>query len=235
MSTVTAIPAAETAYDHLAAETYDVRRFATPGGRALHDAEWARLREALADLPPGSRVLEVGCGTGRLMVEALRAGHRVDGADASPDMLALCRARLAESWPEATLTLAEAARLPAPDAAYDLVYAIRLLNQTGSPEYALRVVDEMLRVARPGGRVLVEVLSADRPALPGRGGVRLRAADVAARARNARVVWVRGAFFLGMTVYRSLPARLRRVDERLAALAPRQCSRCYVLLEKVTP
>ena len=39
--------------------------------------------------------LDVGCGTGRLILDYLAAGLDVDGVDNSPDMLALCRAKAA--------------------------------------------------------------------------------------------------------------------------------------------
>jgi SAM-dependent methyltransferase len=39
-------------------------------------------------------VLELACGTGRLMIPLIRAGHEVDGVDISPDMLKICREKL---------------------------------------------------------------------------------------------------------------------------------------------
>lgn len=41
-----------------------------------------------AQLHPGSRILELGCGAGRLTHELVRRGHRVTAVDNSPDMLA---------------------------------------------------------------------------------------------------------------------------------------------------
>jgi SAM-dependent methyltransferase len=41
----------------------------------------------------GDPALDVGCGTGRLLIPFLRAGLDVDGCDISPDMLALCAQR----------------------------------------------------------------------------------------------------------------------------------------------
>ena len=43
----------------------------------------------------GQPALDVGCGTGRLLLPALQAGFDVDGCDISPDMLALCASRAA--------------------------------------------------------------------------------------------------------------------------------------------
>lgn len=44
-----------------------------------------------AQLPAGSRILELGCGAGRLTHELVRRGHRVTAVDNSPDMLAHVR------------------------------------------------------------------------------------------------------------------------------------------------
>ena len=47
----------------------------------------------------GEPALDVGCGTGRLLLDYLVAGIDVDGVDNSPEMLAICRARLGNSAP----------------------------------------------------------------------------------------------------------------------------------------
>src|SRR5207302_10604119 len=83
----------------------------TPGALVRADQPWgdaalARLYDAFpfeADLPlylelaaaEGGRVLELACGTGRVLVPLAEAGNRVVGLDASPHMLALAREKLA--------------------------------------------------------------------------------------------------------------------------------------------
>jgi SAM-dependent methyltransferase len=221
--------AADTAYMGETASAYDAQRFVSRAGLRVHRAERQMMLDALRQVPNGSAVLEVGCGTGRLLVEAAEAGATVTGADASPEMLAQAQARL----PDARFELAPAHALPFEDAAFDLTYSIRLLNQTESPAYALTVVDEMVRVTRPGGFVLVEFVSAGRPIKPGR-DVRLSPDQVIARgtAAGCGLVWVRGAFLSGMTVFGRLPGALRRLDATLGHMLPALCSRCYVLLRK---
>ena len=69
----------------------------------LHDAFWAAegepaelaLIEAVLRDHPGT-ALEVGCGSGRLLLPLLQKGHPVEGLELSPDMLALCRAAAAD-------------------------------------------------------------------------------------------------------------------------------------------
>jgi SAM-dependent methyltransferase len=73
-------------YEGLFAEFYD----------ALHpDAHEAPRYLALAREAPG-RVLDLGCGTGRLLLPLAREGIEITGVDAAPDMLRRCRQKLAE-------------------------------------------------------------------------------------------------------------------------------------------
>lgn len=55
----------------------------------------------------GTPALELACGTGRPLLDLLAQGYAVEGLDASPDMLAVCRARAAERGLEPTLHLGE--------------------------------------------------------------------------------------------------------------------------------
>ena len=91
------------------------RRFRLPGGHLHQDYEYHGLMAATWDLfrgdtsdwadrfffrelirRSGQPALDVGCGTGRLLLDYLASGLDVDGVDISPDMLALCRQRAAE-------------------------------------------------------------------------------------------------------------------------------------------
>ena len=63
-----------------------------------------------AGVESGGPVLEIGCGTGRVLIPTARAGLEITGIDGSPAMLATCRRRLAEESPEvqSRVTLLEA-------------------------------------------------------------------------------------------------------------------------------
>ncbi len=104
-------------------------------------------------LPPreGMNVLDVGCGTGIQLVAYQQAGCQVSGIDTSPAMLSVARRRLSE---QAHLQLGDAARMPYPDGAFDLVLAATVLHEMG-PEVRGTVLDEMKRVLRPDGRMLL--------------------------------------------------------------------------------
>ena len=98
---------------------------------------------------PGSRVLEVGSGLGILAAEVAVAAAGVDVIG-----IELSAAQIAASSPAPRVTFmqGDAHSLRFPDASFDLVYARYLLEHVSDPE---RVLHQMRRVVRPGGRVAV--------------------------------------------------------------------------------
>jgi len=100
------------------------------------------------------RVLDVATGTGRLPAALLSEGDfsgRVVGVDRSRGMLAEARRKLGRWGGAGGLALADAERLPFPDAAFDAVTCLEALEFMAHPRAALC---ELVRVLRPGGVVL---------------------------------------------------------------------------------
>lgn len=127
-------------------ERYFVPTIAAPVSRDL-------LREA--SLKPGERVLDVACGTGvvaRLAAERVGAEGSVVGTDVAPDMLDVARATPGPSGAEIEWRQADAASLPLPDGAFDVVLCQMGLPFFGDKQAALQ---EMWRVLAPGGRVVL--------------------------------------------------------------------------------
>jgi len=142
----------ETTYSAEVAAGYDAW-FDTPVGGRADLLEWDLIRR-LAKPRPGERALDVGCGTGQFSLRLAEMGLRVDALDASPDMLAVARAKSdAVAWREGS---AEA--LPYDDGAFDLVLSVTAIEFMADQDRALR---EMLRVVRPGGRLVIATLNAD--------------------------------------------------------------------------
>lgn len=116
------------------------------------DLGWRRRTVAGLGLPPGSLVLDVACGTGDFCRELQAAGHRAAGFDLSAGMLAAART-------SAPLVLADALALPVRSGSADGATCGFALRNVASLE---RLLAELARVVRPGGRIgLLEVAQPD--------------------------------------------------------------------------
>ncbi|MBX6341621.1 MAG: class I SAM-dependent methyltransferase [Thermomicrobiaceae bacterium] len=113
--------------------------------------EWDRWRRLAASLvPPGGRVLDLGCGTGALLAALAARGGAVVGLDRSPAMLDAARRRVGTA-PGAALVLADARRLPFRGGTFTAVVS------TFPAEFILdaATLDEVARCLRPEGRFVV--------------------------------------------------------------------------------
>jgi len=128
---------------------------------AAYDAFMGRLsrpvaREFIAwlDVTPGSRWLDVGCGTGALSQTVLDTAspEEVCGVDLSTSFVEYARENV--GGPRARFEVADAQSLPFPDTSFGAVVSGLVLNFIPQPEKA---VAEMARVAKPGGTVAVYV------------------------------------------------------------------------------
>ena len=100
------------------------------------------------------RILDIGCGTGKFAVRALErfADAQVWGMDLSGGMLSQCQARCDASDGRLHLVQGDSERLPFQDNAFD---AITCTHSFHHYPHQQKVVGEMHRVLRPGGRLLI--------------------------------------------------------------------------------
>ncbi|TWT59203.1 class I SAM-dependent methyltransferase [Allorhodopirellula solitaria] len=104
------------------------------------------------DIPQGTQVLEVGVGTG-MSLEAYPLHANVLGVDLSESMLAEAEALIAkEKWDHIQVRPMNAEKLEFDDASFDLVTSFHTISVVSQPEKMMR---EMVRVCKPGGRILV--------------------------------------------------------------------------------
>ncbi len=101
----------------------------------------------------GARVLDVGCGVGRLLLRLQGRGCRVFGIDILRRDLLSARHHLAAD-PVASLLLGDGGRIPFADAWFDFVTCTETLEHAADSRLMLR---ELTRVLRPGGRLVVSV------------------------------------------------------------------------------
>ncbi|MGH2605578.1 MAG: class I SAM-dependent methyltransferase [Anaerolineales bacterium] len=114
-----------------------------------------------ADIHPGHRVLEIGCGTGNLatLLKRTHPGAEVVGLD--PDPKALDRARRKAEGKAASVEfdLGFSEELPYPDASFDRVLSALMFHHLEPPVKKLALL-EMRRVLRPGGSIHMVDLAA---------------------------------------------------------------------------
>ncbi|UCD51489.1 MAG: class I SAM-dependent methyltransferase [Phycisphaerales bacterium] len=226
-----------TAYRGRVARDYDEARFETPQGRLFSELELQQLNHAARRLERGARVLEVGCGTARFSASLARQGFDVVATDPSADMIEVAAGKCA-----GTETLRfermEGGDLSFPNEAFDFVFAIRVTNQTESEEYALRMIREMIRVAKRGALILVEFVNRQRPLGKRARSVRLSFGQIGRVVQDSdcSVVSRHGVLVFSQSVLDRVPDVLVPWWGRVERLAARGfwpwASRGYVLLRK---
>jgi ubiquinone/menaquinone biosynthesis C-methylase UbiE len=123
---------------HAAADTYDA--FTPAANDRLIDAF-----VALSGLPPASRVVDLGCGSGVFTRVLQRRGYRCCGADLSPKLIEAARAK----FRDVEFVEGDAEQLPFADASFDGVLLSGLVHHLPDP---FRCAAEVFRILRPGGR-----------------------------------------------------------------------------------
>jgi ubiquinone/menaquinone biosynthesis C-methylase UbiE len=142
----------------------DVDQQDNPGGAVQHldyitgmESVKAYKREtyALLDIQPESIVLDAGCGTGDdvlAMAQLLQGSGRIVGLDSSATMLEAARARAALTDLPVEFQLGDVYALVCADGVFDGCRADRLFHHLSEPDRAL---DELIRVTKPGGRIVL--------------------------------------------------------------------------------
>lgn len=153
------------------ARAYDLgTRFMFLGrGRAFR----GRLLD-LALVKEGEGFLDIGCGPGRLVVEACRRVGSLGGAygvDLSPQMIMLARRKATRECPAADFRQASAQHLPFDNGFFDAVVCSFVMHHLPDDSERRIAVGEMHRVLRKGGRLVLVDFAKPRSSGPAARGI----------------------------------------------------------------
>ena len=135
--------------------TWEAGDYATLSERI---AEVGQLVADRASIEQGVSVLDVACGAGNAAIPAARAGARVTGLDLVPKLLEQGRAKAERERLEIEWVEGDAEALPFEDASFDRVFST--FGHMFAPRHR-QVADEMIRVCRRGGAIVIATWTAD--------------------------------------------------------------------------
>lgn len=121
----------------------------------------AELRPAeitlLKNLPKGSSILDVGCGSGRFSINATKMGYKVLGIDITPDAIEVCKARAAdEKLNDVQFKLMDITEKSTTQK-FDYVFCPRfVINAIATDERRRSAVRNMYASLEPGGSIFIE-------------------------------------------------------------------------------
>jgi len=125
----------------------------TPSEQRYKTYPWLKTA-AEFDKHAGEHILEIGCGAGADLEQFVLGGAIASAVDVTPAHVQMARDRLRG---RAEIVQSDATALPFPNETFDYVYSHGVLHHIEQPR---RVVEEIFRVLRPGGRFNVMVYAA---------------------------------------------------------------------------
>ncbi len=142
-------------FDSIAGD-YD-KWYADKLGRFVDETE-TRLALGLFLPKKHQRVLDVGCGTGNFSLKLARLGCKVTGIDLSKEMLARAKEKAGKEASEIDFRRMDVYDLQFPDNHFDGVFSMAAFEFVKEPQ---RAYNEMLRVLKPGGSMLIGTINLD--------------------------------------------------------------------------
>lgn len=155
-------PSSTTDHNQLIQQEFTKQATAYASNPTIIDSDWALRLVQAAQPAPESRVLEVATGPGYVALAFATVTREVVGVDLTEAPLAIARQNQAErGLSNVSFKSADAKQLPFEDASFDLAVCRLALHHFDLPA---QVFAEMVRVCRPGGKVVVEdMIASEQP------------------------------------------------------------------------
>jgi ubiquinone/menaquinone biosynthesis C-methylase UbiE len=146
------------AYKGMGMEGRVAKWYAVNTGKSLEEFK-ALARRVAAELPAGSRVLEVAPGPGYFAIELAKLGpYRVEGLDISKTFVGIATRNAKEAGVDVAFRQGDAAHLPYDSESFDFVLCRAAFKNFAEP---VRALQEMHRALKPGGKGLLIDLCKD--------------------------------------------------------------------------
>jgi ubiquinone/menaquinone biosynthesis C-methylase UbiE len=182
------VTAAVVGRDRWHAAQANIRRYSMPGARSydlvarlLFRSRYEAIAEAIAvGVPAGSRLLDVGCGPGEVLVRLATLAPGIDATGLDVDAAMIDRARRkADHAGRARgagprFVVADVAAMPFPDASFDVVVSSYAVHHWPDRHAGLA---EVMRVLKPGGRAIVWDVAPPHPTAGGAGSAQVHGHD----------------------------------------------------------
>ena len=114
---------------------------------------WRAVRDFIEVIPPGSTVLEAGCGNGKNLEYMNEKDLITMGVDFSDKLVDICKEK------HLNVSVSDIRELPFEDNTFDYVLSIAVIHHLEKESDRIKAINEMLRVCKTGGKVLISVWS----------------------------------------------------------------------------
>lgn len=118
---------------------------------------WAE-KKLIASIHKGSKILDVGCGSGRFSIGIAQMGYNVTGLDITPEAIIAAEKKAKNlELKNAHFFVGDMTDMPFNDNDYDFVFCPRFsINAVATFQRRQKAIQEMMRVVKPGGFVYIE-------------------------------------------------------------------------------
>ena len=109
---------------------------------------WPNIKEFIDSQDPGSLIADIGCGNGKNMY---RKDCEMIGLDFCDKFVEICKSK------KKHVVLGNCIKLPFSDQIFDVTLSVAVLHHLSTKERRQKALDELIRITKPGGKILVQV------------------------------------------------------------------------------